>query len=84
MIRDWELVEFGWYKDYKVRVQVDGKEIEMQTEGWREGQGIDREVEGKNYEPFLNELSDFQRVAKKAREEYLAKLKMQEGAISKE
>lgn len=72
LVRDWELVDFGWYKDMKGKaVTVDGKIVDVQTEGLREGQEIDREIDGKKYESFLNRLGEFQRVAEKARREYL-------------
>ena len=81
LVRDWELVDFGWYKDLKGQaVTVDGKIVDIQTEGLREGQGIDREVNGKDYPPFLNKLEDFQRVAEKAREEYFERIKIEQEA----
>lgn len=57
--------------------------VDIQTEGLREGQEVDREVDGKNYEPFLNPLGDFQRVAEKARKEYLERTSAQEGVLPK-
>ena len=79
-VRDWELVDFGWYKDIKGKaVTTDGQEIDIQTEGLREGQEVDREINGKNYKPFLNPIGDFQRVAEKARKEYLERVRIQEG-----
>jgi len=84
LVRDWELVDFGWYNDIEGKaVTKDGQEVEIQTEGFREGQEVDREVDGKNYKPFLNRLEDFQRVAEKARKEYLERTKMQEGILPK-
>jgi len=75
LVRDWELVDFGWYKDIKGRaVMKEGQEVDIQTEGFREGQEVDREVDGRNYKPFLNQLGDFQRVAEKARKEYLERI----------
>lgn len=79
LVRDWELVDFGWYKDMRVRILVNGQEVDVQTEGFREGQEVDREVDGIDYPPFLNNLSDFQRVAEKARREYLERIKIREG-----
>lgn len=82
LVRDWELVDFGWYKDMKGKaITSDGKEVEIQTEGLKEGQETDREINGSNYEPFLNRLEDFQRVAEKARKEYLERNKIQEGVL---
>ncbi|MBI2613612.1 MAG: hypothetical protein HYW62_02475 [Candidatus Levybacteria bacterium] len=75
LVKDWELVDFGWYKDIRGKVVMqDGKEVDVQTEGFREGQEVDREVNGRNYKPFLNRLKDFQRVAEKARKEYLERM----------
>ncbi len=84
LVRDWELVDFGWYKDIEGKaVTQDGKEIDIQTEGLREDQHIDREVDGKNYKPFLNPLGDFQKVAEKSRNEYFERVRTQEGAVPK-
>lgn len=81
LVRDWELVELGWYKDMEGKVQTEeGREIKVVTEGLRDGQAIDREVDGKEYVPFLNRLEDLRKVAEHAREEYLARLQTQEGA----
>lgn len=83
LVREWELIDFGWYKDMKGKaVTKDGKEMDVQTEGLREGQGIDKEVHGKDYPPFLNKLEDFQRVAEKARREYFERQRTKEGALS--
>lgn len=84
LVRDWELVDFGWYKDADVKVAVDGNnEVDAQTEILGEGQEYDREVNGKDYPSFLNRLEDFQKVAEKARNEYLERVRMQEGAFPK-
>ena len=78
LVRDWELIDFGWYKDKKAKaVTADGQEIDIETESLRDGQGVDREVDGKNYKPFLNPLEDFQRVAEKARREDLERQNME-------
>lgn len=81
LVRDWELVDFGWYKDLKGKaITKDSQEVDVQTEGLREGQEVDREVNGISYEPFLNRLEDFQRVAQRSREEYFERLKTKEGS----
>ena len=75
LVRDWELIDFGWYRDIKTKALTeDGREVEVETEGLRDGQEVDRVVDGKNYEPFINPLKDFQRVAEKARREYLERI----------
>lgn len=79
LVRDWELIDFGWCKDMEGKaVTKDGKEVDAQTEGFREGQEVAREADGKNYKPFLNRLEDFQRVAEKARGEYFERMKPKE------
>lgn len=83
LVRDWELIDFGWYKDMEGKAVIrDGKEVDVQTEGLREGHIVDREVRGKYYPPFLNKLEDFQRVAEQSRKEYVTRLQTREGAPS--
>lgn len=82
LVREWELIDFDWYKDRKGKaVTQDGRMVDVETEGLREGQGVDREVNGKEYKPFLNDLKDFQRIAEKARNEYFERHKTKEGAL---
>lgn len=85
LVRDWELVDFGWYKDMRVKAEMlNGQVVDVQTEGLREeGQEVDREIDGKNYKPFLNPLEDFQRVAEKARREYLERISVGKEKLSK-
>ena len=74
MVREWELVEFGWYEDIlATAVTLDSEEVGVETEGLRAGQEVDRCVDGKNYDPFLQPLVDYQKVAEKARREYDAR-----------
>lgn len=83
LVRDWELIDLGWYKDMVGKAVIeDGTEIDVQTEGLREGQRIDREVRGKYYPPFLNNLKDFKRIAEQSRREYFARQKTKESAPS--
>lgn len=78
LVREWELIDFGWYQDIKTKATAeDGTEIEIETEGLREGQQVDREVDGKNYETWLNRPEDFAKVAVRAREEYLERIESQ-------
>ena len=71
-VRDWELIDLGWYQDLKGKaVTENDQEIDVETEGLRTDQEVDRDVDGKEYEPLLNSLEAFQRVAVKARREYL-------------
>ncbi len=79
LIRDWELIDYGWYKDKKVIVRTeDGREIEAETEDLREGQEVDREVSGRNYEPLLNPIEDFRRIAEGARKGFFERLEGQQ------
>lgn len=73
LVRDWELIDFGWYKDITAET-TDGKKVTVETEGLREGQKIDREVDGKNYETWLQPPKDFERIATKSRQEYFDRL----------
>jgi len=83
LVRDWELIDFGWYKDIETKVTTeDGLEVSVQTEGLRDGQPIDREVNGKDYETFLNPPEDFEKVATKSRQEFLEKQKVLEKATT--
>ena len=54
LVREWELVDYGWYKDMNVRIDIgkdgvfevdDNGRFPIQTEGLREVQEIDREIE---------------------------------------
>ncbi len=75
LVRDWELIDFGWYKDIATKVQTEeGQILEVQTEGMREDQQFDREVDGKNYETWLQPPEDFKRIATRSREEYFARI----------
>lgn len=76
LVRDWELIEFGWYKDHAAQLLTrDGKLINVQTEILGDGQETDRIVDGTNYEPWLNDPEDFDRIATKSREEFFARTK---------
>lgn len=74
LVRDWEMVDFGWYKDAMVKVETPDGLLEVQTEVLGDGQEIDRVVEGKDYPPFLNDLADFVRIAEKSRKEYFQRM----------
>lgn len=72
LVRNWELIDMGWYKDMVIKVTTqDGRKIDAQTEGLRDGQVVDRKVSGKKYKTFLNPVRDFEKSAKQSREEYL-------------
>lgn len=94
LVREWELVEYGWYRDYNLRVDLtkDGSGVfevdengrfPVQTEGLREDQEVDREVNGLAYESWLQPPEDFERVAEISAREYLERTgKTLEGQIS--
>ena len=85
LVRDWELVDFGWYNDIEGKaVTKDGQEVEIQTEGFREGQEVDREVDGKNYKPFLNRLENFQESQKKREKNTSKELKCKKASSPKD
>lgn len=83
LVRNWELIDFGWYRDIKTKaVTEDGAEVEVETEGLRPKQEVDREVNGKNYKTWLHPPEEFERIATKSRSEYLETLaKAQEGIM---
>lgn len=69
------MVELGWYRDLRVKVKTsDGREIEVETEGWREEQEVDHEVNGENYPSFLNSPENFRPIAEKSRREYFKRI----------
>jgi len=83
LAKDWELVEFGWYKDARVQVLTgDGQTIQVQTEILGDDQDVDREVDGSNYETWLMDPEDFERIATKSRLAYLERMDQKtEGGI---
>jgi len=82
-IRDWELIDFGWYEDCEGLAKTpEGEEIPIITERLGSGQQIDREVDGIHYETWLNDPARFEIVAEKARQEYDERLKGPEGSTA--
>lgn len=72
LVRDWELIDFGWYRDLTVIAETqDGQKNQVQTEGMRPEQEYDHEVDGMDYETWLSSPEEFERIATKSREEYL-------------
>jgi hypothetical protein len=71
LVRNWELIDFGWYRDIKVSVVTpEGESIPVQTEALGEGQEVDREVNGHDYPTFLNDREFMRTNAESARSEY--------------
>ncbi len=70
-VRDWELIDFGWYKDTKgVAVTTDGQHIPIITEQLGDNQAVIQDVDGSDYETWLNPVEQFEAVAAKARHEF--------------
>jgi hypothetical protein len=75
LIAEWELVEFGWYNQMSVSVVLeDGSQVQAVTEGFAEGQDVDRVIDGNNYETFLADPVAMFSTAEKARLDYLEQL----------
>lgn len=70
-VRDWELLDFGWYHDVEGKVKLtDGTELDIITEAIDDSQEVDREVNGLNYPTWLQEPEEFELKATKARTEF--------------
>lgn len=68
-IRDWELIDFGWYEDCNGRATTqDGQSIDVVTERISAEQAVDHLVDGMAYPTWLNEPHKFIEVAEHARE----------------
>lgn len=83
LVRNWELIDFGWYQDRTdiMAKTLDYQNIKVETEILGDGQEIDREVDGRNYNTWLLSPEDFKRNATKVREEYFARMQNPEGAL---
>lgn len=85
LVREWELVDFGWYKDIATSVRTPDGIVQVQTEGLREEQSVDREIDGIRYKSWLQSPEDFERVAEKSRREYFERIALtKEGSLQKE
>ncbi len=74
IIRDWELVDLGWFDVIDVTVREDnGSSVSASTEILPAGQDYDAEVSGEGYPILLNPREEVLRVAEKSRLEFLAK-----------
>jgi hypothetical protein len=70
-VRDWELIDFGWYEDVEVSVRDSaGDEHTVVTERLGSGQEFAHEVYGTRYVTWLNDPEKFRVVAEKAAREY--------------
>lgn len=83
LVADWELVEFGWYKYIEAKaIDHNGQAVSVRTEGLREGQQVDAEVDGMNYETWLNPPEDFVRVATRSCKDYYERKRNSEGVAN--
>lgn len=74
MVKNFELVDFGWHNEENIEVLSVSKigKIKAETEVLGVSQTVsDVEVDGLNYEPFLNPKDMSIRIAESAREEFL-------------
>jgi hypothetical protein len=70
-VRDWELVDFGWYEDFEGMAMTDnGEEVSVLGERINHRQPIDHIVNGLEYETWLNDPEVFRVKAAQTREEY--------------
>jgi hypothetical protein len=75
-IRDWELADFGWFKDcVGIAITNEGKRLTVVTEKLGEGQDFDRIVDGLDYETWLANPGKYIRLAEIARTEYNERIK---------
>jgi hypothetical protein len=74
-VRDWELIDFGWYQDTTGIAVPNGSQERMQvvTEQLGDGQEVVGAVDGLHYETWLSPVEMFEAVAAKARQEYDAR-----------
>lgn len=71
-VRDWELLDFGWYHDIAaIAYNSNGQQIEVVGEAVDpNNQSIDRIVDGLEYQTWLQDPKEFERVAAIVRREY--------------
>lgn len=70
-MRDWELVDFGWYEDCEGTARTaNGQVILVMSQRLGIQQSVDHIVDGLNYETWLDSPAKFIEVAEKARREY--------------
>lgn len=63
-IRDWELIDFGWYEDCTAQaVTTDGQTVDVVTERIGSEQPVDHIVDGLDYPTWLNEPHTFIEIA---------------------
>lgn len=70
-IKDWELVDFGWPEECQVLASDNlGNLFMASTERMISDQDYDHEVDGINYDTWLNPFEKSEKVAIKAKREY--------------
>lgn len=83
LLANWELEELGWFQTLHGEAVTDnGVKINVVTDGLREGQQVDRKVDGHNYTPLQpwQNLPDVIKVAERERSIFLQR-RTHEGAI---
>jgi hypothetical protein len=74
-VEDLEMYALGWFIGIKAEATMkDGTRIPVQTEGLREGQEVDRVVDGINYETWVHDRELHMKSTIKARAEYLERI----------
>jgi hypothetical protein len=80
LLKNWELNDYGWFKDLETNVILEnGETISIITGELGDGQEIDHEVEGDDYPSYLIEPERLLQRAKEVREQYLEDLRTKEG-----
>ena len=75
LVREWELIDFGWAKDIEAIVSIEGNtKIKILTEGIRDGQEFDSIVDGKEYKEIPVPLEDLKLAIEKCRKEYFSRI----------
>jgi hypothetical protein len=74
LVAEWEMVEYGWYKRMFVDIrQSKSLAAQAETEGLREGQDVDRVVDGIGYKTYLNDKGLMIQKAEQTRLAYMAR-----------
>jgi hypothetical protein len=71
LVRAWELIPEGWFKEVWGRAIKDGERIVVETEGLRDGQTVSHDTVDNGLPPaLLQPVEDYVRVAVAARREF--------------
>jgi len=76
LLKNWELNEYGWFKDLKTKVTLEnGEIIDVITGELGDGQEIDHEVKDVDYQSYLIEKDRLLKRAEEVRKLYLESLR---------